>query len=1140
MVKTEKVGFLSQVHQGVQREAQQKNRVSSDDNYEKGNSSHFQNSIDRKTKGLDLEGKVVNGNDSENESPLRRPSKRRIQNSNRSSSSTSKLSVPRRSESQRRKHREAMGYTDSNDQDTDVGANSIKNSVPPSYDSLGRSSSSSSKAQRNLDKIKRSNDGSSSSKTSSRSRRRSTSSNKISRSQSLPRSRNNKLGQTKNAEPKHNKEKSDTVKKRSSSVKPVKSRNNVSSESKSQSGDDLSAGKIKPSESAVGNENKGEPVNLRNSTSKLCKEKLVVSKSKAPTDISIATSSFPDQLNKEVQESETSNKSILNDQIKSEMNPEMLQKFREFLHQQNAEINQKTTVASSIPTNASSSSSSLSGNTNIPADIAHQLYLSYLSAYYAGATGVWPPPAPPAYIMPQQSRNPGAQFPYFQSSYNYASELNKINPQQHLNYPYLQTSFNQDQPDPSHAASQNVEMVNSTLKSPVSCPEDYSPSPAVGNQNNQSSVPVRRRYSLERACQSDSRSSQCEDDMSNSNNTAATGNSMSDVSVHSNPNRSSEVTVSSTSKGRFVYVRSRQNSCSSSKKSLIADDAHSIAPSNKSSQSSKSSSNNKASAAQQSLGEQQPGKDVKVSSHNQSASNNLCFAYSIHYQNTSKNAQNNSFSPPPLPLPPTDHPALLKNDSSMPSNDNIPLITDSNESESLHDNTTRGPETTSLEKNVISTSYTNINSYDIKVEHQNVTDSPADFESLPPPPAETPSDVDDLPISKHAAPLATVDDDQMSHVSVHSNALSTIDMVGNLPQNVLKRGVPRNDGLSDTDDSKAALTRQEVAVEKHELPAKPLVNDVAVNDQPPEPSTPAFDAQISTDYESSNNLSAVPPPTYRDSIADSATTEVEDDTIKSIKDIAHSSGAIGCAATSQSSLNGEVEKPSDKDSSLKDTNHASPEKDLTTLNKKTTIKAHENNELSADHVLEKVDNDLKEVKRAKSVKSKVKKMFSGLKKSKADISRGENFDYYSSLSKQKNKYEEGEYRKCVEVYGFNPSWTDKQVGLQLKLFRRLRLNRTGNQHALCMLPSVEEADRLLNTQFANMQVRLLTDATAKTKEKAERKLNGEKGKSTLSLASNMSRVSRATNASVANRMIMNSLGRSNKDKLSTSKHSNAK
>merc|ERR1719376_933892 len=641
----------------------------------------------------------------------------------------------------------------------------------------------------------------------------------------------------------------------------------------------------------------------------------------------------------------------------SEMNPEMLQKFRDFLHQQNAEIHQKTTVASSIPTNASSSSSSLSGNTNIPADIAHQLYLSYLSAYYAGATGVWPPPAPPAYIMPQQARNPGAQFPYFQSSYNYASEINKINPQQHLNYPYLQTSFNQDQPDPSHATTQNVELVNSTLKSPVSCPDDYSPSPAVANQNNQSSLPSRRRYSLERACQSDSRSSQCEDDMSNSNNTVATGNSMSDVSVHSNPNRSSEVTVSSTSKGRFVYVRSRQNSCSSSKKSLTADDAHSLAPSNKSSQSSKSSSNNKASAAQQSPGE-----------------------------------------------------------------------------------------------------------------------SPADFESLPPPPAETPSDVDDLPISKHTAPLATVDDDQMSHVSVDSNALSIIDMVGNLPQNVLKRGVPRNDGLSDTDDSKAALTRQEVAVEKHDLPAKPLVNDVA-SDQLSEPRTPAFDAQISTDDESSNNLSAVPPPTYQDSIADSA-TEVEDDTVKSIKDIAHSS--VGCPATSQKSLNGELEKPSDKDSSLKDSHyHASPEK-------------------------------------------------------------GDNFDYYSSLSKQKNKYEEGEYRKCVEVYGFNPSWTDKQVGLQLKLFRRLRLNRTGNQHALCMLPSVEEADRLLNTQFANMQVRHLTDATVKTKEKAERKLNGEKGKSTLSLASNMSRVSRATNASVANRMIMNSLGRSNREKLSTSKHSNAK
>ena len=57
------------------------------------------------------------------------------------------------------------------------------------------------------------------------------------------------------------------------------------------------------------------------------------------------------------------------------------------------------------------------------------------------------------------------------------------------------------------------------------------------------------------------------------------------------------------------------------------------------------------------------------------------------------------------------------------------------------------------------------------------------------------------------------------------------------------------------------------------------------------------------------------------------------------------------------------------------------------LNKKTTKQTHENNEPSADHVLEKVDNNLKEVKRTKSVKSKVKKMFSGLKKSKADISR---------------------------------------------------------------------------------------------------------------------------------------------------------
>ena len=845
---------------------------------------------------------VINGNDSvsDDESPPRqsrsRPTNRKLKQLS-PRPSTSKLSVPKVSESQRRKHREAMGYTDSNDQDTDNGVNSLRTSVPPSYDSLGRSSSSSSKAQRNLDKIKRSNDSGNSCKTTSRTRKISASSNKISRSQSLPRSRNNKLGQIKNTEAQYSKEKSDTVKKRSSSVKPFKSRKKVSSESKSQSGDDMSVQKIAPYEGVVANENKGELSNSRASSSssknlrnsKLCKEKFVDLKSKTSAKSSKVTTSISDQLSEGDKESQILNKCIVNDQIKSEtdISPEMLQAFREFLHQQKAEVYQKTTVASSIPTNGSSSQS---GNATIPADVAHQLYLSYLSAYYAGATGVWPPPAPPAYIMPQQTRNtPGTQFPFFQSSYNYASileELNKINPQQHLNYPFLQTSFNQDQQgstDPANPTTQNDELMNTSLKSPVSCPDDYSPSPAVANQNNQSSVPSRRRYSLERACQSDSRSSQCEDDMSNSNHTVATENSMSDVSVHSNPNKSSEVTVSSTSKGRVVYVRSRQNSYSSSKKSVTADDANSLAPSNKSSQSSKSLNNNKESTAQYSFKEQQSGEKIKVISYNQSTSNNLCFPPSNHLKNI--NAQHNSLSPPPLPLPPTDHPALLKNDASMPSNDNIPLITDLNKSYSLHDNTTRGPETTSLEKNVTTASYTNINLNSMK--KINVIESPADFKSLPPPPAET-SDVDDLPISKHAAPLATVDDDQMSHVSVDSNALSIIDMVGNLPQNVLKRGVPRNDGLSDTDDSKAAITHHKIVVEQHESPPHPPLNNI-VSDQITEPNTPVFEAQISSDEESSNVLSAVPPPTYQDSIADSA-TEVEDDTVKSITDIAHSSG----------------------------------------------------------------------------------------------------------------------------------------------------------------------------------------------------------------------------------------------------------
>ena len=44
---------------------------------------------------------------------------------------------------------------------------------------------------------------------------------------------------------------------------------------------------------------------------------------------------------------------------------------------------------------------------SLPPNLVHTLYMSWLGAYYAGATGTWPPPAPPSFILPSTS-NPSA------------------------------------------------------------------------------------------------------------------------------------------------------------------------------------------------------------------------------------------------------------------------------------------------------------------------------------------------------------------------------------------------------------------------------------------------------------------------------------------------------------------------------------------------------------------------------------------------------------------------------------------------------------------------------------------------------------------------------------------------------------
>ena len=48
----------------------------------------------------------------------------------------------------------------------------------------------------------------------------------------------------------------------------------------------------------------------------------------------------------------------------------------------------------------------------LPPHLSHQIYLAWLGAYYAGAAGTWPPPAPPAFLFPHVAAANSAMPPF--------------------------------------------------------------------------------------------------------------------------------------------------------------------------------------------------------------------------------------------------------------------------------------------------------------------------------------------------------------------------------------------------------------------------------------------------------------------------------------------------------------------------------------------------------------------------------------------------------------------------------------------------------------------------------------------------------------------------------------------------------
>jgi len=458
---------------------------------------HSGASLERRMRGLQLEGQVINGDSSDTGDDVETQyssstSKDRRQNKTQRSispSSPARSSCTSRLATTRKSADHSEHYSSSAREDDDA-INSADTEDPPSYDSVRPKSLS--KVRRNLDRIKRT---SSTHRSNDSSRRQMTSdSRKMGRSQSVPRKTRDTL--TRNAGTQCSREET-----------KIKT-----SKKKSLSNDTLLDGSNNTLYMSLPADQKPQIEASKSRSSSKRREK-------NKTFSKTSTDSIP------TEKEETK-------PTEADISPDMLQAFREFLNQQQ---------------DAAASQPAPSTSNIIPAELAHQLYLSYLSAYCAGATGVWPPPAPPSYIMPQHVRN-NPQYPFLQTP-AFANLLPSYDDPKTSStyYPYLPTAFPTSSDFPPSAD-----------KTHSSGAEDYAPSPAA-YQNDAVTSHV-RRYSLERACQSDScKSSACGDEVA-SNHRATT----SDVSCNSSVTRNSEIAVSSTSKGNVVvYVRSRANSSDS-------------------------------------------------------------------------------------------------------------------------------------------------------------------------------------------------------------------------------------------------------------------------------------------------------------------------------------------------------------------------------------------------------------------------------------------------------------------------------------------------------------------------------------------------------------------------------------------------
>ncbi|CAK8688659.1 unnamed protein product [Clavelina lepadiformis] len=774
----------------------------------------------------------------------------------------------------------------------------------------------------------------------------------------------------------------------------------------------------------------------------------------------------------------------------------------------------------------------------LPPQLMHQLYMSWLGAYYAGATGTWPPPVPPPFMSPGNSSG-GPHMPPFDVPPN-------INPQQFsANYPTTDSAGHppdghdhQNQFYPPHYQadlSRSYDRIsggyppsNDYRDGRTSSNYHYSEPPASEPMSNYDGTtrqqPFNDAYHSNPTSEPHNPSRkfsgpECGHENGHYSSTALTDVETDTSSVLSSNTRG-EVAVASNPKGGvMIYVRSQPNSRSGSIAGGMQESMESLNMSDnppsimntprtsdhgnfsdhrRSPRERKNKSKSRASSLPKNgQGSRKVKRGEEVVTNIQPTNSDT--------QSTNRN-NNNHTRDGNTPLHASD---TLLEQTPPPALSAPKLSKSGSMKQPLHDKQSKKPNLNvsseemilSLRKAPLATIEDDTQSFlsgshasscsSLCSAHHDEKSFKASSDSLPPPP--TPVLEESSPASKEPAnssPALSANNEEESEED--SSSSSSEDEFSDSSSTHKIEDADRASSMKDVED----LDNDEEMPKEEDYPGPSSFNEN--DDKDDDDST----EEIDSDTEESDKEELKPLPT--ESKADETGFQPSNFEVPLIdkSDADDDDQDASSQADSLDRLSDKhiVRDPSDVTNSVRNGAAAS---DTSSLSEGNAGNSASDSSYDADQ------SRFEEVKKSDNL----------LKDLDGDIVvQDPQFDYYN-WKPNKDKYRDEKYGKFVEVYNISPDLSDIGVTKYLTKYKGLRLSRVDHTLALCTLPSPDVAMKFLKEDFPAFDTRPLYEASEKSKKKADFKLEDEDYEAV--------RATRPpTDPAVAKRLIAGSLGNS--------------